>query len=870
MKKVDVLILSLFLCIVSHVSFASGLMHGSGNPASSGKGGTGVSASGGSYFSINPAALAVEERLYFSTAYGSLDMDYIFSDSVFAFPTSYGVFGGNFRYFSNDDRDEKFKNYAFSIGMGKNITSKMIFGMTFKGMQSNYNGGDFYSGIGIGAIYRLKGNVKASGFGFFDPVIGLSSDLGYYSDKSTDLNSINAGYSFAFFKNDYSTLRFYNDLSVIKRFRSYPVKFGLESLFMNKFIIRGGAVFPNEYDYMSWTAGAGYIFTGSNFNASLDYSFTYSEKKGVSHFAGISLNYGTLDIDPPKTSIKPDLNYISPNYDGMQDYLIFSTAVEDKSLIKGWRLQIFDEIDSMVREFRVSERDVDERLTLSSFFTRLINRKESMIVPSGILWDGSDGKGKTLPDGNYKYYFYAWDSRDNITPVKSGTVVIDTVSPEVSLQPRSYIFSPNNDGNLDYLVIDQHIKTDPDDLWAAFIKNSEGDAVVSYKWEGINVPAKLEWNGKNESGSLQPDGLYYYTITSTDRSGNTAVSEVKEITLTTKMEIADIRLSEEYFSYKNSRLKGLRLFPDLSDRKGLARWEIEISSTGGRPVKNISGGGVLPPFVDWDCLDEEGKALPDGEYFLKLKAWFISGNNPESYSKKIIFDSTPPLVFLSHEPELFSPDNDGENDLLIIKIKASDNTGFKGWELKIFNESGELFKSFSGKGAPPKEIVWDGTGDSGELVESASDYVMEIACFDLAGNFPDKVSNKFPVDVLVVVTERGLKMRISNIEFAFGSAALGSRGKKILDRVAVILEKYNRYNVVVEGHTDDVGSADFNQKLSEQRAVSVRDYLINRGVDTSRLKYEGLGESMPFYPNTNDENRRRNRRVEFLLLKKQD
>ncbi|MFA5519379.1 MAG: OmpA family protein [Spirochaetota bacterium] len=870
MKSVHVLILSIFLSIVPHALIAAGLMHGSGNPASIGKGGTGVSGLGAGYFNINPAALAAEERFYFSTGFGSLDMDYIFSDSIFAFPTSYGVIGGNFKYFANDDIDEKFKSYGFSIGMGKNITSRLIFGMALKGMQSDYSGGNFYTGIGLGAAYKLKGQSRLRGFGFFDPVIGVSSDLGYFSDKSTDLNSVNGGYSFAFYKNDFSTLKFYNDLSVIDRFKSWPLKFGLESLFMDKFIIRGGAVFPQKYDYMSWSAGAGYIFTGAHYNASLDYSFTYSKEKGVSHFAGISLNYGTLDVDPPKTFIKPDLNYISPNYDGNQDYLIFSTEVEDKSLIKGWRLEILNEDDFVVREFRIRERDIEEKLTPGSFFTRLISRKESMVVPTGIFWDGSDGKGNILPDGNYKYYFYAWDSRENISPVKTGLVVIDTVSPEVSLKPRSYIFSPNDDGNLDFLIIDQHIKTDPGDLWFASIKNSQGNEVVSYKWEGIDVPAQFQWDGRDDRGNLQPDGLYYYSISSRDKAGNSATSEVKEITLTTQMEIADIRLSEEYFSYRNSKLKGLRFFPDLSEKDGLARWEIEISHAGGTVVKNISGAENLPAFVDWDCLDDEAKALPDGEFFVKFKAWFISGNNPESFGKKIIFDSTPPLVSISHEPELFSPDNDGENDLLVIKIISSDNSGIKGWDLKIFNESGVLFKSFSGSGAPPKEIVWDGIGDSEELVESASDYIMELVCFDFAGNLSDKAVDKLLVDILVVVTERGLKMRISNIEFAFGSAALGTRGKKILDRVAVILEKYSRYNVVVEGHTDDVGTVDYNQKLSEQRAVSVRDYLVKQGVDISRLQYEGFGESMPFYPNTNEENRRRNRRVEFLLLKKQD
>jgi len=119
-----------------------------------------------------------------------------------------------------------------------------------------------------------------------------------------------------------------------------------------------------------------------------------------------------------------------------------------------------------------------------------------------------------------------------------------------------------------------------------------------------------------------------------------------------------------------------------------------------------------------------------------------------------------------------------------------------------------------------------------------------------------------------MVTERGLKMRISNIEFAFDSALLKKRGIQILDRVYQILEKYNSYEIIIEGHTDDVGAEEYNLSLSEKRAKAVRDYLVKKGTNPERLKFIGMGETMPFYPNTNDENRRRNRRVEFLLVKK--
>jgi len=124
-----------------------------------------------------------------------------------------------------------------------------------------------------------------------------------------------------------------------------------------------------------------------------------------------------------------------------------------------------------------------------------------------------------------------------------------------------------------------------------------------------------------------------------------------------------------------------------------------------------------------------------------------------------------------------------------------------------------------------------------------------------------------PVDVLVIVTERGLKIRISNIQFGYDSDKILPQGTKILNRVATIFDKYARYKVLIEGHTDDTGDEGYNLKLSERRAQSVKDYLISKGVDKDRLKVRGMGESSPFVPNKDDESRRKNRRVEFLLEK---
>jgi outer membrane protein OmpA-like peptidoglycan-associated protein len=241
---------------------------------------------------------------------------------------------------------------------------------------------------------------------------------------------------------------------------------------------------------------------------------------------------------------------------------------------------------------------------------------------------------------------------------------------------------------------------------------------------------------------------------------------------------------------------------------------------------------------------------------------------PESFKKSFTIDSTPPKLDVSHSPRLFSPDGDGENDLLKIHPRAKDDTGIKNWHIYVYASSGDIFKTFSGNGAVPEEILWDGLGDNLDIVESAADYSIILEATDLAGNKERSHPDKLEVDVLVLVTERGLKIRISNIEFPFGSDEIKHKGKIILDRVGQILQKYESYDVLIEGHTDDIGKEEYNLELSERRAKAVDEYLIRNGIRADRLKFVGMGETVPLYPNDSDENRRRNRRVEFMLIKK--
>jgi outer membrane protein OmpA-like peptidoglycan-associated protein len=105
----------------------------------------------------------------------------------------------------------------------------------------------------------------------------------------------------------------------------------------------------------------------------------------------------------------------------------------------------------------------------------------------------------------------------------------------------------------------------------------------------------------------------------------------------------------------------------------------------------------------------------------------------------------------------------------------------------------------------------------------------------------------------------------NEVLFEFDSDALASGASGALDRVVAAIKARPRARVTVEGHTDDVGNAEYNQKLSERRAEAVAAYLAQKGVERGRVTARGLGARRPAAPNDSDENRGKNRRVEIVI-----
>lgn len=139
--------------------------------------------------------------------------------------------------------------------------------------------------------------------------------------------------------------------------------------------------------------------------------------------------------------------------------------------------------------------------------------------------------------------------------------------------------------------------------------------------------------------------------------------------------------------------------------------------------------------------------------------------------------------------------------------------------------------------------------------------------------FEQKLSSERAAHQVEVERLKNQNLKItmsSEVSFDFDSATVKPAFQATLDKVADILKRYNQTTIKIMGYTDNVGSAAYNQSLSERRAEAVAYYLEQRGVNAQRVKTQGLGESDPRASNDTEAGRQLNRRVEMLIIPNND
>jgi outer membrane protein OmpA-like peptidoglycan-associated protein len=294
-------------------------------------------------------------------------------------------------------------------------------------------------------------------------------------------------------------------------------------------------------------------------------------------------------------------------------------------------------------------------------------------------------------------------------------------------------------------------------------------------------------------------------------------------------------------------------------------------------------------------------------------------------------------------PELFSPDPDVVDDEMMIGISINHPAPIKEWQIQIQPNRGQRqagqrqggqgqggqggqrqgqgggqageggqrqgggqgqdgqgqggqgggqgrrrgpFFTQTGEGKPLEEWKWNGKGTSGEMVQSATDYMFTLTVTDSFGNTSTE-EGLINVDVLVKKDGDNYKMVVPSITFPPSSSDLTKvsedemrTNRRVLSLVGRALNKYAAYQVTVEGHSNPLTPPNTAQRtaeersdqaLSEQRARAVMNYLAadngNNNVDSKRLKAVGMSCRQPVADYDDEEESWKNRRVEFILAR---
>jgi outer membrane protein OmpA-like peptidoglycan-associated protein len=267
---------------------------------------------------------------------------------------------------------------------------------------------------------------------------------------------------------------------------------------------------------------------------------------------------------------------------------------------------------------------------------------------------------------------------------------------------------------------------------------------------------------------------------------------------------------------------------------------------------NIYGTDPLNPDTDGDGLsdgdevhkyktdplkvDTDGDGLTDGDEVLKHKTDPLKadtdGDGLNDYDEIMVYKTDPLKA---------DTDGDGLNDGAEVNVYKTDplNPDTDGDGLKDGDEV-NVYKT-----DPLNPDTDGGSVDDGTEVRRGTD----------------------PLDPEDDVVKIGVPIILEGITFATGKADITPESEETLQKALRTLQTYPEIEVEIGGHTDDVGSAESNQILSERRAEAVKAWLVNKGISAERLTAVGYGENIPLVPNDSPENRQKNRRIEFKRVR---
>ncbi len=583
------------------------------------------------------------------------------------------------------------------------------------------------------------------------------------------------------------------------------------------------------------------------------YTYRVSATDRAGNTGAFELPGIALEREPRQAVVSVNRRAFSPNDSGRADTIGIRPRAMVTENLEGWRIEIRNAAGETVRTFTGSGE------------------------PVPFNYNGRDEDGNTIPDGTYRAVLTLTYRGGQTPQTASDPFVSDTTPPQATVRLSTTVFSPDGDGLKDTVQVFQSSSEERE--WTATLTGPGGEVVRTVVWEGR--VENFVWDGTDAQGSVLPDGVYTYTLTAEDEAENVARPIVTRVRIDTRPTPVRITASDAGFSPNGDGILDVLGFNlALTVREGIDSWAVAVLNAAGTRLGTIASGTELPPMVSWDGRID-GRPVGDGQYVAELEVRYEKGNISTGRSGAVRVDTTPPEVVVGLSPPLFSPDDDGMDDVLSITITARDLSPIARWQADIYDPAGNHFVGWSGTGAPRSPLRWNGLSADGELVQSAEDYRLVVRATDSVWNTGEAAAT-IPIDILVIREGDRYRIRISSIYFVPYTADYvnlepeqARRNLETLDRLAVVLQKYPQHTIRVEGHAVQVlwenpqrAATEQNEvllPLSLARAQAIREALIRRGVAGGRMTTAGYGGALPVVPHGDLENRWKNRRVEFIL-----
>lgn len=606
---------------------------------------------------------------------------------------------------------------------------------------------------------------------------------------------------------------------------------------------------------------------------------SYYYQLTVYESAGNTATYGsaattlfTLDTSTTEIVLSVNPTAFSPNGDNVQDKLIITPIVKSSAMsgISSYKLQIFNEKDEIVKT---------------------LDGKGN--IPRNFEWDGFDDKTKLrCSDGKYYAKLQSVSMSNTSSEATSAKFTLDVEPPVIEISVPYTDFSPEPTSSKQNLPVKIE-NSSAESKWTAEIRNqSSRELVKTFTWQNSQV-TDFVWDGTDESGNKAANAKYYLNIATTDEAGNSASVRINNINLDARQVSAYITNELEGFSPNGDGFLDTQKFEiKLGLTEGISNWNLKMLDSAGNTAKTFSSeeNQNLPRIIEWAGEKDDG-TIADGKFIAKLHVEYSKGNAVDAESGSFVCTANPPQLDVETSPRYFSPDNDGNDDDLRIRLKASSLANLKNWSFRIYDRNDKQFWMISGKTSIAERIVWDGRGNNGELVQSAEDYKYVFTVADDLGMENSK-TGKISVDVLVIRDENSrLRMQVPSIVFRgdnadFNVQVLNADGSVrvrgitqeqadnnqiVLKRISDILKKFNDYKVTVVGHANIVTGTEAEKneltELSQRRAQYVKEQLVKLGISSARLTVEGRGGDEPVADTSNPDVNWKNRRVEFILEK---